>query len=236
MAYYNGHQLAGFRANITEGGGGGYEQGYEDGKNSVIDIMFYAENIPSFKYANFPTDTELIINIPRFSRGNNTANLNIGDWGFTTGLKKLKVISSAEITEGLVFSTTFNSSSIEELDLTEFPRLIKSILSGFINCKNIKRILGELDLTNCTLNGYEFYNCEALEELYIKEGTLSKSLALAQSSKLNDNSRQSIVDGFADMTGQTSPSLTVHSTVYEKMVANGQDALLTAKNVTLVKA
>lgn len=197
-----------------------------------IDLMLYARTIPDFSGVAFPENTEITINIPNFSKQTG-GGYTLGSWSNSTGLKKLKLISSAEITEGIAVTTTFNGSTIEELDLTEFPRLIKNIISGFLHCRNLKRILGELNLTNCTFNGYEFYNCDLLEELYIEEGTLSNSLKLAQSSKLIDISIQSIVKGFADMTGKTAPTLTVHPTVGGKFT-DEQKATLTAKNVILV--
>lgn len=67
-------------------------------------------------------------------------------------------------------------------------------------------------------------------------GTIGQNITFASCSKLSDESVDSIVEHLKDLTGATSLALTVHADVYNRMVARGVDALVTAKNWTLVKA
>ena len=64
------------------------------------------------------------------------------------------------------------------------------------------------------------------------EGVISKSIGFPNSQKLSDASIQSVIDHLADLTGQTTQTLTFHSTVGNKLT-DTQKATITAKNWTL---
>lgn len=245
MAYINGNEIT-FGVTLIQGsgGGGGYEQGYSAGytagksdgytdghsagyEQGKIDgnVLFYAKNFPSFVNATFPDGYEMTINMPNFSPINDYEHPRFMN---TKGIVKLKLLSSA-IIDGLSLTTAFSSSTIKELDLSEFPRNVKSMASTFLHCNYLQKILGELDLTNATFNGYEFHNCYALEEVRVKAGTLYKSMAIAQSDKLSAESVQSIIDGLADLTGGTAQVLTLHADVKAKLTET-QLATITQKN------
>lgn len=66
-----------------------------------------------------------------------------------------------------------------------------------------------------------FTGCIALESV-IFEGEIGMNLAIKDSPLLSDASIQSIINCLADLTGETAQTLTVHSTVYEKIVANDE--------------
>lgn len=82
-----------------------------------------------------------------------------------------------------------------------------------------------------------FLYCTHLETLrFTEDSVIAVSLSFAQSSLLSNESVDSIVNALKDLTGATARTLTVHADVYNKMVANGKDVLVTAKNWTLVSA
>lgn len=82
-----------------------------------------------------------------------------------------------------------------------------------------------------------FTYCKNLKTLrFTEDSVIAVNINFAQSSKLYDASVDSIVSALKDLTGATSKTLTVHSNVYARMVERGVDALVTAKNWTLVKA
>jgi hypothetical protein len=212
---------------VQAAGDGGYERGYEQGK---IDgnVLLYAVSLPSYANAVFPDGYELTLNIPNFVPQASGADMN---FGVAKGIKRLKLVSTpSDATINL--STAFNNSSIEELDMSEFHCNIKVMVSTFLQCRNLREIKGELNLTSATFNTYEFYNCTALEEIRIKAGTIYKSVAFAQSSKLSAESIQSIVDGLADLTGQTAQKITLHTTVLLQL-SEEQLFAITAKNWTM---
>lgn len=79
-----------------------------------------------------------------------------------------------------------------------------------------------------------FYGLDDLENITFG-GTIGQDISFPNSSKLTDVSIDSIIDHLKDLTGATSKTITFHSTVYDKMVASGKDALVSAKNWALVK-
>lgn len=80
-----------------------------------------------------------------------------------------------------------------------------------------------------------FGGCNNLVEIRFG-GTIGKSISFAVCSKLSTASVDSIIEHLKDLTGATSQTLTVNKNVYNRMVADGRDALVTAKNWTLVSA
>ena len=66
-------------------------------------------------------------------------------------------------------------------------------------------------------------------------GTIGKAISFKDSSELSDESVDSIIEHLKDLTGATAQTLTVHTTVYNKIVSSGKDALITAKNWSLAK-
>ena len=79
-----------------------------------------------------------------------------------------------------------------------------------------------------------FTGCSNLEEIRFG-GTIGQNISFAPCSKLSDASQDDIIEHLKDLTGSTSKTLTVHKTVYDKMVASGKDTLVTAKNWALAK-
>jgi len=80
-----------------------------------------------------------------------------------------------------------------------------------------------------------FSNCTALTEIRIG-GTIGQNISFNDSSKLSNESVDSIIEHLKDLTDATAKTLTVHKNVYNRMAERGVDALITAKNWTLVKA
>lgn len=81
-----------------------------------------------------------------------------------------------------------------------------------------------------------FAHCKNLKTLRFTEGSvLATSLSFAHSPMLDDESIDNIITTLKDLTGATAKTLTVHANVYDRMVERGVDALVTAKNWTLVR-
>lgn len=93
-------------------------------------------------------------------------------------------------------------------------------------------IIGELDFSSATSVLSMFNASIGLVEVRFKENTLKLSISLAQSNLLSDESIQSIIDGLADLTGQTAQTITFHADVKAKLTEE-QIATITSKNWTL---
>lgn len=113
----------------------------------------------------------------------------------------------------------------------------------FYMCSSLVN-LEELDFSSGTNLQACFNGCSKLVNLKVVPESIKKNVDFYYSPLLSDDSIQFIVDGYADMTGQTAPILKVHPTVKAKIEADGaKDDTdptkrywlrdLTAKNVTL---
>ena len=126
-------------------------------------------------------------------------------YGWDTGTH---IIPSLDFRKGTDFTNMFNWSS------------------------NIVEI-GEMDISSATKVTSMFGNCSGLVRVSFVPACIKLSISFAQSSKLDDASIQSIIDGLADLTGAIAQTLTLHATVGAKLT-DAQKATATAKNWTLV--
>ncbi len=76
-----------------------------------------------------------------------------------------------------------------------------------------------------------FSYCTKIENITF-EGVISKNIGFPNSPILSNASIQNIIDCLADLTGQTTQTLTLHATVGAKLT-DTQKATITAKNWTL---
>ena len=76
-----------------------------------------------------------------------------------------------------------------------------------------------------------FVGCPALVNITI-EGTIGVSISFPASSKLSNDSVQSIINALKDLTGQTAQTLTLHADVGANLTQAQKDAI-SAKNWTL---
>lgn len=190
------------------GGGGSYDEGYEQGKTDAI------ENLPDGYLKVDPTWTDFTQFCAgrRFSLGENLKYSDTANgvtftqmfYGWDTGEH---IVPSLDLRNGKVFVNMFQySSAIVEI--------------------------GEMDISNATNVTNMFFSCTTLKRVYFVRGCIKLSISFAQSSQLEDVAIQSIVDGLADLTGQATQTLTLHATVGAKLT-DEQKAAASAKNWTL---
>ncbi|MBQ8793799.1 MAG: hypothetical protein IJZ63_03525 [Clostridia bacterium] len=219
------------------GGSGDYEQGYEDGKNSVVDNLRYVEQC-SFQSLNVFGKAEVELNFDNMI-------------GFTNLFQVTDKSYTNTTVEHLTINCQNNISSIQQI------LYCHSMASDY----TLKRVTLNFDTQNCTnfanaftcqralevINGQPlnysavtnanymngFSNCGALVEVRIASNTIKLSISFANCSLLSTDTIQSIIDGLADLTGGTAQTLTLHATVGAKLTET-QKATITAKNWTLV--
>ena len=90
-----------------------------------------------------------------------------------------------------------------------------------------------INLSSATNVNNIFSYCAALKEVRFAANTIKISIPFTHCDKLSADTIQSIIDGLADLTGGTAQTLTLHSTVGNKLT-DTQKATITAKNWTLV--
>lgn len=121
-------------------------------------------------------------------------------------------------------------ASLETVEATNTTNITNFSLwcNGCSSLKSVKT----LDFTKATNVSNMFTGCTALEEVEIVAGTLKTSLSFADSPLLSSESIQSIINGLADLTGQTAQALTLHASVKARLT-DEQIATITSKNWTL---
>lgn len=208
-------------------GGGDYDQGYEDSKNSVGNLLEYATALTKTFYdAIFPDGYELTLDLP------NTTNLE-NSFQNASGMEKVIIKGNINNNPINMYGAFRNCRTIKTVDLTNLSSPISSMGMAFYYCTALNEILGELDLSPAPNFTNTFPFCSNLVTITPKEKSINASISFSSCSKLSDLSIQSIVDGLADLTGDTAQTLTLHATVGAKLT-DEQKATITAKNWTLV--
>lgn len=110
---------------------------------------------------------------------------------------------------------------------------VTNFSKSFMNLQALQIINGNpLNFSSATDVGNTFGACKSLKEVRLVSGSLSRSISFIQSPLLSDASIQSIIDGLADLTGQTAQTITFHADVKAKLTTE-QIATITSKNWTL---
>ena len=228
-----------YKAGQESGGGSGdYNQGYEDGKNSVVDNARYAKTI-TFASLNIFGKAEVELNlesveslsqfcVPTVATNKNTTveHLIINCLNLITSSMSIHQCGSAAIDDTLRHITL----NVNTQNSTRFDY-------AFYNNRALETIDGTpLDFSSVVnvnyINGC-FTGCGALKEVRFVANSIKVKMSFANSPDLSAETTQSIIDGLADLTGGTAQTLTVHKTVGEKLT-DEQKATITAKNWTLV--
>jgi hypothetical protein len=186
----------------------------------------YATGV-SYKGSVFPDDFDLVVDIPNFT-GESVSGFFYG----AKGMRSIKMTCNNKevVWEGTnLFYATTQPTTLKTVDFTEFNTKIRSAINLFLNQTSIVSILGAWDMSECTNFLNIVFNCHAVKEIRFVKETIKYNIAFAQSSLLIDESIQSIIDGLADLTGQTTQTITFHSSVVTKLTEE-QNAQVLLKN------
>lgn len=177
-----------------------------------------------FSGVTFPENTELVIELQTISYAS----------GFNYMFHNAKNVTSVKLIVHNKTSNTcvygFASPSIQRVDLSEFNVNVYNWTNAFYGASALEEIIGEI---GGRIFDNAFYICYELREVRFAAGAVFTSVSFSYSSLLSDVSIQSIIDGLADLTGQTAQTLTLHATVGAKLTQAQKDAV-SAKNWTLV--
>lgn len=181
----------------------GYEKGKADGGGGENPYQYATSFYNHFRNAVFPDGYELSLNVP------NVSDLYSAFNG-VKGIKKV-VLKGNTNAKALSCNGCVSGSSIEEFDFTEF-NMIPTTLQNFCNgAKQLKKLIGVIDMSSCTYAAYAFPDSTVFTEIRFKENTIGVSISFAYCSKLSAESVQSIFDGLA--TVETAQTLTLHGNV-----------------------
>lgn len=103
----------------------------------------------------------------------------------------------------------------------------------FANLKSLEIIDGTpLDLRSCGNINIAFSQNKSLKEVRFAPLCIFKNLSISHTTFLSDTSIQSIIDGLADLTDETTQTITFHADVKAKLTEE-QITTITGKNWTL---
>ncbi len=189
--------------------------------------LLYAKSIAAlYSSAVFPSGYEIKIVAPNYNGSLQNMFYN------AKGVRKITV----DVPTGVGCMVYGFANGCENLEEIVLPDGIHFTNWNYFarDCTNLKRIIGRIDCSGhapSNINNLE--RCKNLEEVYFMPGTIDYAIHVGYSPKLINVSVQSIIDGLADLTGQTAQTLTIHATVGAKLTQAQKDAI-TAKNWTLV--
>lgn len=219
---------------------GGYEQGYEDGKNSVEQYSRYANTIKFPGLSTFTTP-EVELTFDKLLQTMDMFKVTTEDQRNTVVEHLTLNIGSVSGMASSMFECNYNYRDLVLKRLTlNFSFANCTRLQGAFNCQTALEVIDgtPLDLSGidtsyqyCLNNMFNY--CNGLKEIRFAEKTIPYQIEFGGCSKLSDESIQSIVDGLKDLTGGTAQTLRLHATVGNKLT-NEQKATITAKNWTLV--
>lgn len=225
-SYNNGYQQG-----YTEGEEQGYSRGYKQGKAEGSDFTRYIKDLGRMFYdATFPEGYELDLIVD--GAGDMTQFM----W-LATGVKSVKlafVNKGATVAANYAFSDPSDPTRdvLETVDISNAECKFFSFAGVFGSRKVLKHIIGEIDLSVSGTNSGAFYNCLALEDVSFKPLSIGMTISFGNSPLLSAASVQSIINGLADLTGASTQTLTLHTTVKAKLT-EAQIAAITSKNWTL---
>ena len=224
-------------------GGGDYEQGYEDGKNSVVDYIKYAQAI-KFKNLNLFGASEVNLNFEELSDLTEMFWANASDvqWVQNTTVEHITINTKAKVKNMYRLISNTNASAADttlkhitlNFDLDIENNVSVNLNNAFQNAKGIEIIDGTpLNVSNTNTFNSTFTQCINLREIRFAVNSIKGSISFVNSSHLSTDTIQSIIDGLADLTDGTAQTLTLHATVGSKLT-DEQKATITAKNWELV--
>lgn len=195
-----------------------YEKGYVDGysageRESGGEYWTYVNSGSNlFEGTNFPENYTINLNIqqPRslfcMFKGSNITKIIL------KGNVKSSVISWREVCRSCSQLTIF--------DATDFNCVIKDAISAFPDCYKLTDIIGTLDLSESANNSNMFTHDAKLVEVRFVEDSIKLDIGFTYCSKLSNETIKSIINGLADMTGETAKIITFHSDVAAKLTTD----------------
>ena len=204
------------------GGSGGYEQGYEDGKNSVPQFDRYMKGSPQFTTLNMFTTSKAVLNLDYATSLASLFNVS-GEVDKNTTVEHL-IINTKNAVAGIHQLFQCPATAIDmKLKHITFNTIFDNCArfnNAFTNLRALETIDGtpfNLSSAISVLNMFSY--CYELKEVRFVENSIPLSISFSWCDKISTDTIQSIIDGLADLTGGTTQTLTLHSTVYQNLTS-----------------
>ncbi len=192
------------------GGSGDYDQGYEDGKNSVVDIARYVKTL-QITSLNIFGKSDVVLNLDNLTSLENFCYSQSEETTNTT-VEHLTLNCKNAITKSAYFLRNYPKydDTLKHLTLNADISNTTSIAYFIAYNRALEIIDGiPLNLSSTTNLTNSFQYCGALKEVRFAVNSISKNISFAQSPNLSTETIQSIFDGLA--TVDTAQTLTLHT-------------------------
>ena len=233
-----------YAAKISEieiSGSGEYNRGFDDGKNSVIDITRYLFDEPQFTSLNIFGTSEVVLNLDSIRTGGSLFNMfNVVNNNHipNTTVEHLTINCPALVAniQQMLYSTTAFDDTLKRVTFNVDTENCNNATNAFAGLRALEIVDGKpLNCSSATVanRANMFAFCKALKEVRFVANSIKISISFNNCLSLSTDTIQSIIDGLADLTGGTAQTLTLHADVGAKLT-DEQKASITAKNWTLV--
>lgn len=203
------------------------------GTGNSLERMFSSSPIKEIKgIEDWKTSPEILVKCTNMFSGIQVEELDLSKWNIKpsainamfyscNNLKKLDV-SNFIMDECTNIGYAFGINSIEILDLSKWnvPK-VTIALSAFYKQRAIKNLIGGKTIDYVLENNIRCLN------------GLKTSISFEQSTNLDRASLRALINGLADLTGQTTQTLTIGATLMAKLT-NEDIAVAVSKNWTIV--
>jgi hypothetical protein len=209
---------------VSGADGGEYERGFEDGKNSVVQLERYLKGNPQIVGLGGFKSSEVELNFENLTSFNSFCYCQNEQYKNTI-VEKLVIKCSNTVVENLSQMLRCSNSCVDmvlkKVTLNFSTQYATNFFQSFGNCQAIETIDGvPFDFSSSTTTTIQpFVNCYALKEFEVVKNTIEKSFLIAQSPNLSTDTIQSIIDGLADLTGGTAQTVDFHADVVAKLTA-----------------
>lgn len=177
-----------------------------NGSNSSVDLIQYAFGTNLFRATTFPDEiTNIDLYLPTqkdlsrvfyYSKANN--------------LQEIKIKGNND-KNAVNIEYAFWGCPAPIIDFSEYNLIPSKLNYAFAYWTVGTEIKGSFDLSQCTTVQGAFSDCLKLAEVRFKEGTIKLSIDFGRCSLLSADSRQSIIDGLADLTGSDKQTISFNS-------------------------
>lgn len=189
-----------------------YNEGFEEGFNKG-NVLYYASSLSGvYQGVIFPENFDFVLKVKKLSSQATSIFNN------AKNIKTLKIISEETNELGVNISHAFsNATDLRIIDFREVNNHFTLMTSAFYNCNSLISIIGALDVSRVPQFQMSFANIFKLVDIEFVKNTINHTISFSSSSALSDKSIQSIIDGLADLTGQTMQTLDFHSDIILKL-------------------
>lgn len=208
-----------------------YDAGYEKGKSEGggISPTNYASTI-QFSNDDWAESDNVVIDMPNLNYIQRTLFYNVG----FNKIKTLTVKSETPITYcNGAFQGTSDTDTLERLILYVDFSQCTYFSNVFMKRKNLISIEGNpINFSSATTISSPFNYCSNLKSFRVVPNTIKANFDLGRNEELDEATRQSVIDGLADLTGSAAQTITWHADVKAKLT-DEQKATITGKNWTI---